>query len=80
MLLLGGAIGLVAAVAGVIVSAARPGLATGPLVVLAAAVVFLVSFVAAPSRGWMSRRLQRARLARGWDPSADVSSPRGSEG
>jgi len=73
MLLLGGAIGLVAALAGVVVSAARPGLATGPLVVLAAAVVFLVSFFAAPSRGWIARRMQQARLSRTWNLAADSS-------
>jgi manganese/zinc/iron transport system permease protein len=72
MLLLGGAIGLAAALTGVVVSAGRPGLATGPLVVLAAALMFLVSFVAAPSRGWIARRLQQAQLARGWNPAADL--------
>jgi len=50
MLGLAGLIGLAAAVAGALVSAARPGLATGPLVVLAAAVLFAVSLVLAPRR------------------------------
>ena len=66
MLLLGGVIGLAAAVVGVVVSAVRPGLATGPLVVLAAAFVFVVSFLAAPSRGWIARWMQQRRLARDW--------------
>ena len=66
MLLLAGLIGLVAALAGVAVSAARPGLATGPLVVLAAAAIFAVSFLAAPGRGWIARRLQERALADAW--------------
>ncbi len=60
MLLLAGTMGLVAAVVGVLVSAAWPGLATGPLVVLAAAAIFVVSFIAAPQRGWIARRLRGA--------------------
>ena len=55
MLLLAGMMGLAAAVVGVAVSAAWPRLATGPLVVLAAAAIFAVSFVIAP-RGWIARR------------------------
>lgn len=55
MLLLAGLMGLVAAVIGVAVSAAWPRLATGPLVVLAAAAIFAVSFIFAP-RGWIARR------------------------
>lgn len=48
MLGLAGVIGLVAAVGGTLASAARPGLATGPLVVLAAAAMFAVSLLVAP--------------------------------
>jgi manganese/zinc/iron transport system permease protein len=69
LVVLSGVIGLVAAVAGVAVSAARPGLATGPLVVLAAAAVFAASFLAAPQRGWIARRADVARTAAvGWNP------------
>lgn len=50
MLALAGLIGLVAAVTGALASAARPGLATGPLVVLAAAAMFAASLVLAPRR------------------------------
>ena len=56
MLLLAGLFGLAAAVAGVLASTLRPGLATGPLVVLTAAAICVVSFVAAPERGWLWRR------------------------
>lgn len=66
MLLLAGVFGLVAAVAGVTASTLRPGLATGPLVVLAAAAICGVSFVAAPERGWLARRLGEADRRRRW--------------
>ncbi|NCY03338.1 MAG: hypothetical protein EBX36_10625 [Planctomycetia bacterium] len=45
---------------GVAVSAVVPRLATGPLVVLAAAFLFVCSLVAAPQRGWWSRRRRPA--------------------
>lgn len=66
MLLLAGLFGLAAAVAGVVVSTLRPGLATGPLVVLAAATICLVSFAVAPERGWLARRLREADQRRRW--------------
>ena len=50
LLVLAGLFGLTAAVVGTLVSAIRPGLATGPLVVLAAATIFAVSLVFAPRR------------------------------
>jgi manganese/zinc/iron transport system permease protein len=66
MLLVAGLVGLAAAVTGVAVSTLRPGLATGPLVVLAAAAICLVSFLAAPERGWLARRLREAGRQRQW--------------
>jgi manganese/zinc/iron transport system permease protein len=66
MIVLAGLFGLIAAVVGVAVSTAAPRLSTGPLVVLAAAVIFAVSFVAAPHRGWVARTWQARRLARDW--------------
>ncbi|MFM8735162.1 MAG: metal ABC transporter permease [Pirellulales bacterium] len=60
MLLLAGLFGLAAAVAGVAVSASWPGLAAGPMVVLAAAAIFVFSFLAAPERGWLARRREAA--------------------
>lgn len=56
MLLLAGAIGLVAALGGVAASAAVPRLPTGPTIVLTAAALFAVSFFFAPERGWFARR------------------------
>ena len=61
MVVLSGLIGLAAAVVGVAVSATRPGLATGPLVVIAAAAAFAFSFLCAPHRGWIARRAEAAR-------------------
>ena len=67
MVVLSGLIGLVAALAGVAVSATRPGLATGPLVVIAAAVVFAISFFCAPHRGWIARRAEASQgMASQW--------------
>ncbi len=56
MLVLAGIFGLLAAVIGVLGSAAVPRLATGPLVVLAAAAICGVSFLVAPERGLLARR------------------------
>ncbi len=66
MLPLAGLIGLAAAVAGVAASAARPGLSTGPLVVLSAAAICAVSFLIAPQRGWIARRWSAAVLENQW--------------
>jgi manganese/zinc/iron transport system permease protein len=66
MLLLAGFVGLAAAVVGVALSTLRPGLATGPLVVLTAAVICLVSFLVAPERGWLARRLVETGRRRQW--------------
>jgi manganese/zinc/iron transport system permease protein len=65
MLLLSGAIGLVAALGGVVASALVPRLATGPMIVLVAAALFAVSFVCAPGRGWLARRRAAAALRAG---------------
>ena len=59
MLVLSGVFGVASALFGVAVSAVVPRLATGPLVVLAAAFIFACSFVAAPGRGWWARHRQR---------------------
>ncbi len=64
MLLLAGVIGLVAAVGGVVASAAVPRLPTGPTIVLAAAALFAVSFFFAPQRGWIARRRMIRDVAR----------------
>lgn len=55
MLVLSGLFGLASGLFGVTVSAVVPRLATGPLVVLAAAGIFACSFLMAPGRGWLTR-------------------------
>ena len=66
MLILSGMIGVVSAVIGVSISAVVPRLATGPLVVLAAAMIFGGSFLAAPGRGWWSRSWRQRAVERAW--------------
>ena len=66
MVLLAGFMGLVAALVGVAASAALPGLPTGPLVVLAAAALCAASFLVAPRRGWLARRLAERAVRRQW--------------
>ncbi len=57
LVVVSGVIGLVAAVSGVAVSASQSRLATGPLVVLTASMLFAVSLVIGPRRGVVARRL-----------------------
>jgi manganese/zinc/iron transport system permease protein len=66
MLPLAGVFGLVSALAGVLLSAAVPRLATGPVVVLVAAAIFAASFLWAPRRGWLARRRDRRRVEQTW--------------
>lgn len=66
MLALAGLFGLVSAVAGVAVSAVVPRMATGPLVVLAAAGIFLASFLLAPGRGWLARARRQRSVEQAW--------------
>ena len=66
MLALSGVFGVVAAVVGVAISAVVPRLATGPLVVLAAAAIFVASFLAAPGRGWWARLRRQRAVEQAW--------------
>ncbi len=77
MLLLSGLFGVMSALFGVAVSAVVPRLATGPLVVLASAFIFLCSFVAAPDRGWWARHRRRSQteFERPNPPGGDQSKP-----
>lgn len=69
MVALAAVFGAISGTAGTLVSLLRPGLATGPLIVLAATGVVLVSLLAAPQRGLLWQRVQqrrtRAAIARG---------------
>jgi manganese/zinc/iron transport system permease protein len=66
MLVLAAILGAVSGVAGTLVSSRYEKMPTGPVIVLAATVFFVVSLLAAPRRGlvasWLSRRAFRRRL------------------
>ena len=59
MVLLAAALGAVAGVSGTLLSALWAGLATGPLIVLCASILVLVSLLWAPRRGIVWRQLDR---------------------
>jgi len=63
MVVLSGVFGMVSGIAGALTSALAPGLATGPLIVLAASALVLVSIAIAPGRGlvWQAIRSRRNR-------------------
>ncbi|MCC5978674.1 MAG: metal ABC transporter permease [Salinarimonas sp.] len=67
MVVLAAVFGVIAGVGGALVSASARGLATGPVVVLIASAIMLISIVFAPRRGllrrWFDTRIQRRNLA-----------------
>lgn len=64
MVWLAAAIGMGSGIAGAVISALGPGLATGPLIVLAASASVAVSITLAPGRGIVWEAAQRARERR----------------
>jgi len=70
MVLLAAGMGVVAGVAGAVLSALGPGLATGPLVVLSASLLALLSLFLAPGRGLLWLPLQRLAARRRLDREA----------
>jgi manganese/zinc/iron transport system permease protein len=64
MVVLSALIGMVSGVSGAVISALGPGLATGPLIVLAASGIVLVSILFAPRRGVVWDALARDRERR----------------
>lgn len=62
--LLAAAIGGVSGHVGAAISSVAPGLPTGPVIVLVAFAIFVVSFLASPRRGLLAAALRNARLAR----------------
>jgi manganese/zinc/iron transport system permease protein len=67
MLLLAGLFGIISAAAGVMLSASGEGMPTGPVIVLTAAAIFILSALFAPARGLLATylRLRRLRLEQG---------------
>jgi len=61
MVILAALIGAMSGAAGTLISLVRPGLATGPLIVLTATGFVLVSLLIAPQRGLIWRAVQRRR-------------------
>lgn len=64
MVIIAGAFGALSGVIGTVVSASGNNLPTGPLIVLAATVIFVISVIAAPRRGALSKLVMHRRLAR----------------
>ena len=64
MVVLSALIGMASGVTGAVISALAAGLATGPLIVLAASVIVLVSILFAPKRGVVWDALERERERR----------------
>lgn len=69
MVVLAAGFGTASGVAGALVSATARGLATGPLIVLAASALVLVSILLAPGRGVLWEALRRRRDRRALDES-----------
>jgi manganese/zinc/iron transport system permease protein len=65
MVALSAAFGVAAGLAGALISAQARGMATGPLIVLAASALVVVSLLVAPGRGLLWAWLERRRAARG---------------
>ena len=65
MVLLSGTFGAVSGATGALVSASEAGLPTGPVVVLVATAIFVVSLLLAPGRGVLARARARRRLGGG---------------
>ncbi|MCI0378093.1 MAG: metal ABC transporter permease [Gemmataceae bacterium] len=61
MLVLSAAFGVLAGVAGTLVSTFLERIPTGPSIILAASLLFGVSLLLAPKRGWLARRRENAR-------------------
>ncbi|CAM4348751.1 metal ABC transporter permease [Paenibacillus tarimensis] len=64
MLVLAGVFGALSGAVGTLLSASAPNMPTGPLTVLAAALLFSISLLAGPSKGLIAKRLQHLRARR----------------
>ncbi|MGG1247180.1 metal ABC transporter permease [Bacillus spizizenii] len=64
MLVIAGVTGGVSGVAGTLLSTTMKGMATGPLMILSATVIFLFSMICAPKRGLAAKAIRLIRLRR----------------
>ncbi|TFH36267.1 MAG: metal ABC transporter permease [Anaerolineales bacterium] len=64
MVLLAGLLGALAGVVGALISSLASGLSTGPVIVLSASALVLISIVAAPHRGLLARGIRSRRSRR----------------
>ncbi|MGD6795391.1 iron chelate uptake ABC transporter family permease subunit [Metabacillus indicus] len=64
MVLIAGLIGGISGVAGTLLSTTTDGMATGPLIIVAATILFLISLVFAPKRGLVSKAVKQLKLKR----------------
>ncbi len=66
MLLLAGTFGACSGFSGTFWSSMVTGLPTGPVTVLSATIVFAVSALLAPQRGWVGKSLRQRRARQQW--------------
>ncbi|TYS11070.1 iron chelate uptake ABC transporter family permease subunit [Bacillus subtilis] len=64
MMVIAGFIGGVSGVAGTLLSTTMKGMATGPLMILSATIIFLFSMICAPKRGLAAKAIRLIRLRR----------------
>ncbi|HZG60138.1 MAG TPA: iron chelate uptake ABC transporter family permease subunit [Anoxybacillus sp.] len=62
MVIIAGAIGAFSGVFGTLLSTTTKGMPTGPLIIVAATIIFLISMVFAPKRGLLVKAIHQSRL------------------
>jgi manganese/zinc/iron transport system permease protein len=62
MVIIAGAIGAFSGVFGTLLSTTTKGMPTGPLIIVAATIIFLLSMVFAPKRGLLMKAIRQSRL------------------
>jgi ABC-type Mn2+/Zn2+ transport system permease subunit len=59
MIMISGAFGAISGLAGTLISTLKPGLPTGPFIVITATVIFILSITIAPERGFLIKSIKR---------------------
>ncbi|WP_214482266.1 metal ABC transporter permease [Bacillus sp. SM2101] len=62
MVIISGAIGAVSGILGTLISTTTTGMPTGPLIIVAATIIFLVSMIFAPNRGLLMKGIRLLKL------------------